>query len=330
MADFPERPTPETITPREVFDEWLAAMSPRLAGLEDFSLPADFPFDYSRESLVYLERILLSEYPDKEAVYAAESKDFLDRCVRYIGESLIRNFGGEWRYSTDSDSAISGYPYVVNDDGTDVGVVPLHLITSLLTRRTGGELAHVFDGTKEYYDAYQAKAGTDPVQGPAKESTAEAPDLSDAARAFLERWQRQMPEQLEQWRAGFVPEDIVLDFSKDSLAALEQVVLDRFRDEDEVTHESNADFVEGAVRYLGETLVRAGFAHWHYQDWGDDAPAENVYHRIPYVLSNVPPPDEPFDCVPLWSIQVAVEQRTGETFTEDYDGMREDLETSST
>ncbi|WP_067830945.1 hypothetical protein [Actinomadura kijaniata] len=46
----------------------------------------DFPNDFSRTSPACLEDVLLEAFPDIPAVHRDEVGDFVDRCVRYIGE----------------------------------------------------------------------------------------------------------------------------------------------------------------------------------------------------------------------------------------------------
>ncbi|MFI0352906.1 hypothetical protein [Actinomadura sp. 9N407] len=169
-----------------VFQEWLEAMHPRLAGLADFLLPRDFPFDYSRGSLARLEEILLDTFAERRSVYAVNHRDFLDRCARYIGETLIRNFGGEWRYHTDRDAIFAGVPHLVNDDGTDVPVAPLYLVASLASRRTGHELTSVFDGTAQQYVSHHGKQRV-PATAAASPGQLNEPKLNDAEALFLER-----------------------------------------------------------------------------------------------------------------------------------------------
>jgi hypothetical protein len=107
--------------------------------------------------------------------------------------------------------------------------------------------------------------------------------MTEPAKAFLDRWLSDMNDALNEWRARFLPADFPFDFSLGSLNALEQLVLDRFADWSAVQAGSDDPFVVGAVRYLGETLIRNGPGHWGY--WGL---ADSTHGRLPLIRSNTP------------------------------------------
>ncbi|MEV0702008.1 hypothetical protein AB0I53_29415 [Saccharopolyspora sp. NPDC050389] len=90
--------------------------------------------------------------------------------------------------------------------------------------------------------------------------------MTEPAKEFLDRWLSDMDGALDEWRAGFLPEHFPFDFSLDSLDVLGQLVLDRFPDRSAVREAAEDPFVVGAVRYLGETLIRNGPNHWACQD----------------------------------------------------------------
>jgi hypothetical protein len=321
--DDPEDNTRQ-IAGREVFDEWLAAMDPKLTGFEDLYLPDGFPFDYSRESLDDLEKIILGTLANDEDVYDPAHVEFVDRCVRYIGEALIKNFGGEWRYDTDPNVIGAGIPSVVNDDGTEVPVVPLHAITSLTSRRTGAELVHIYDGTERYYRDYQAKKPAEERRRPDQEA---GPKLNDLERKFLNQWQSTMEGVLSSWNARFIDGSFPLNFTRESLSGLEQVLLSRFHEHNQLEDPDNLDFTDGAVRYFGETLVRNGIAHWDYHDSGDQPADDNPYYRTPYIQTNVP--GEGYSSVPLLALMRAVRDRTGDFLQKVYDLANTDMERHS-
>ncbi|MEU6267663.1 hypothetical protein [Saccharopolyspora shandongensis] len=107
--------------------------------------------------------------------------------------------------------------------------------------------------------------------------------MTGSAKEFLDRWLSDMDGALDAWRSGFLPEDFPFDFSLDSLDALGRLVLDRFPDRSAVREAAEAPFVVGAVRYLGETLIRNGPNHWGYQDLVGD-----VDDWMPKIRPNTP------------------------------------------
>ncbi|GAB3985997.1 hypothetical protein GCM10029978_100330 [Actinoallomurus acanthiterrae] len=107
--------------------------------------------------------------------------------------------------------------------------------------------------------------------------------MTEPAKVFLDGWLSGMADALDDWRARFLPEDFPSDFSLDSLDALERQVLHRFADWNAAQSAAGDPFVVGAVRYLGETLIRQAPGHWGYQDTAD-----SLYGRVPLIRSNTP------------------------------------------
>ncbi|MFI7072596.1 hypothetical protein [Micromonospora sediminicola] len=97
----------------------------------------------------------------------------------------------------------------------------------------------------------------------------------------LARWLSEMEAELDRWWPQSLQERSSFDFSVESLDALERLVLDRFADWAAVQAAADDPFVIGAVRYLGETLIRSGAGRWAYPD--------AAYGPHPLVESNTPP-----------------------------------------
>ncbi|MDL4777174.1 hypothetical protein [Actinomadura xylanilytica] len=112
----------------------------------------------------------------------------------------------------------------------------------------------------------------------------DARTMSEPAREFLARWTAGMDDALARWRTEFLPQGFPFDFSLASLDALEPLVLDRHPGRDSVIAAGGGPFVEGAVRYIGETLLRVVPSRWGYQDMG----LSDAYDRIPMIRSNTP------------------------------------------
>ncbi|WP_067465431.1 hypothetical protein [Actinomadura macra] len=108
--------------------------------------------------------------------------------------------------------------------------------------------------------------------------------MTGSARDFLDRWTSGMDAALARWRAEYLPADFPFDFSPGSLDALEPLVLERLADWDSVIVAGNDPFVSGAVRYLGESMLREVPSRWGYQDLG----LSDSYDRIPMIRSNTP------------------------------------------
>jgi hypothetical protein len=143
-------------TDDQVFVDWLEAMHPRLSRFEDFLLPANVihedgteePFlrDYSRKSLEQLEQFILDRWPTQAAFLEESDTDFIDGATRYIGETLLRAYGGGWHLNDVPTFDSSGRPFVLLDTLDKTPITPFFLLTALLKRRTGRELTRVYDG----------------------------------------------------------------------------------------------------------------------------------------------------------------------------------------
>ncbi|WP_334271020.1 hypothetical protein [Saccharopolyspora indica] len=128
--------------------------------------------------------------------------------------------------------------------------------------------------------------------------------MDEESRSFLDRWLTGMDTALARWRAEHLPADFPFDFSLDSLSALEDLILDRYDSSDAVKAAAADGFVDGAVRYLGETAIRAWPARWSYQH--SDVPS--LYANVPLIRSNTPQGFEEVNA-PLWVFQLLAEER---------------------
>ncbi len=131
---------------RERLDAWLSAMWLELEVEFPEELPEDFPFDFDRRSLAALEALLLDEFASDDDIRQDENKEFHDRTARYVGETLRKSFRGEWKTGS---GMYDGVPVVVFPGSRAFPESPFHLVDRVLLRRTGGELARVFDGLTE-------------------------------------------------------------------------------------------------------------------------------------------------------------------------------------
>lgn len=129
----------------ERFEEWLGYM---LEALSDWMarLPKSLAkqLDYSIASLDVLEEWLLQEFPDARSAVAGDNFAVGDGAARYIGETLIRNFGGRWDMDVhDPNSIVFGTPCIRGFEKGGIPVVPLRLVVNVLDKRQGGHLRFV-------------------------------------------------------------------------------------------------------------------------------------------------------------------------------------------
>ncbi|SDM23027.1 hypothetical protein [Allokutzneria albata] len=106
---------------------------------------------------------------------------------------------------------------------------------------------------------------------------------SPRPEAFLDGWRSEMDSALAGWRNRFLPTEFPFDFTLSSLDALEPLVLDRFADWAAVDEAVDSPFVVGAVRYVGEALLRAAPGKWDYRGWD-----ETLFGKHPFLSSATP------------------------------------------
>ncbi|WP_086820414.1 hypothetical protein [Allokutzneria sp. NRRL B-24872] len=150
-------PRPVTVP---FLDTWLPQRDRVLAEWRARFLPADFPFDFSLDSLDALEPFVLDRYDSSAAVRTPED-EFAAGAVRYVGETLLRNTPGKWEYREHGDSIYSRVPLIKGDVpiGFFAVSVPLHALASLAAKRVPGTLRRQADHLQEAAARYARARG---------------------------------------------------------------------------------------------------------------------------------------------------------------------------
>ncbi|MES4907245.1 MULTISPECIES: hypothetical protein [unclassified Streptomyces] len=108
---------------------------------------------------------------------------------------------------------------------------------------------------------------------------------SEESRRCLDEWLTPMDAALVRWRTTHLPDDFPFDYSLDSIAALEQLVLDRFDGPASLDAAAGDDFFAGAVRYVGEAALRMWPCRWTYRHSDDSS---SVFANEPMICPNTP------------------------------------------
>jgi hypothetical protein len=108
-----------------------------------------------------------------------------------------------------------------------------------------------------------------------------------------------------------LPKSVIKDFSRQSLADLEQYLLDRWSDQATFLAQADTDFIDGAVRYIGETLIRAGGGGWHISDEPNFA-----FRGRPYIQLDTA---DQTPISPYYLMTALLSRRTGEVLTKLFD-----------
>lgn len=259
------------ISRRQLFEDWLEMTDPRVQRFRDFLTPVQLEMDYSRQSFVQLERLLLETYESGSNPFAREDDlDFLDGALRYVGQTLIRHFGGHWDLD-ESGSVHDGLPIVVLDFAVKSAISPRDLIMWTVARNEP-VLSQVFDGQVE-------RATWDYGEGAAGEAAAgSGTALQGALQPSV--WAAQVKDVAASWSEKFA--DFEADYSRDSLAGLSAVVRSTLHSTQEFDAESTHEFALGAVAYLGEAMRRAGGGAWVHGD-GERDPEFDPFAGVPFL-----------------------------------------------
>jgi hypothetical protein len=290
-------------SPEERLESWREEMSPVLARLEAFELPADFPFDFSAASLARLEQLVLDRFPAGRAP-AEPAGGFLEAAIAYIGESLLRTGGGQWDWDAEAD-----VPLVRPDEALKLpSISPLRLIIAAAGRRTGTELAGAH---AELAAAVDEHAAAHPGWSPTKVPTPGVDEVGEpAASPWLAAWLAERERAFPAWAAGSGVAPASWDFSPASVDALEALVRRRLPATGALTDAAHHDFAQGAAWYYGEVARRnKTAARWRYSPGvPGSSDIRESYERNPYVgrpYIDQPGP-EGDSLVPILVIEVAL------------------------
>ncbi|MGW6916343.1 hypothetical protein ACWGB8_21340 [Kitasatospora sp. NPDC054939] len=111
---------------------------------------------------------------------------------------------------------------------------------------------------------------------------------SEESRRRLDAWLAAMDTALRDWRAAHLPADFPYDRTPDSLTALAELLLARHDGPEVLDADPLADdFLQGAIRYIGETALRHGPCRWTYRYTAADAHPW-VFDNQPLIRSNTP------------------------------------------
>ncbi len=126
-------------------------------------------------------------------------------------------------------------------------------------------------------------------------------------RDDFEHWLFDMDDALAEFRAA-VPPELSLDGSDASLGELERWLLARYPSAEALTEPSEEAILDGAARYLGETMRRRVGGRW---DVVLDDP-KFIYGRLP--ILHVPNKARVPFC-PHFTVRLAVKRRRGDLFS---------------
>jgi len=137
--------------------------------------------------------------------------------------------------------------------------------------------------------AWWKRSGDSPEQEP----TADGPSFGDASasatdvptRALFEEWVEAQHPRLARYQDVLAPTQIRTDFSRDSLSDLGAYLPVRYPEGTQPLAADDTDFLDGAVRYIGETLLRHVGGRWDYTD-----EPNHLFRGRPFLFLDLPDP----------------------------------------
>jgi len=115
-------------------------------------------------------------------------------------------------------------------------------------------------------------------------------------------WVEYVPEFIQELRSMLAPTGVKFDFSPNSLDTLEEWILSRYGDTEEMLPASESQVVNLLACYIGETMIRQRGGKWDIQLDPDYA-----YHGVPIIVL----PGGDVEC-PLSLATAAADRRMGD------------------
>jgi hypothetical protein len=283
------------VVENEPLDWWLDWINVLIGTMWNANLRGVMELDYSQESLEALESFVRDRYRDR---YPLGDDPFNAGVVAYLGETLMRVAGGAWKWTTEefpdagpSDPELRrslakhqwhvsgedepdavGLPIVGPDPATGLPALsPMHLLLDAVESANGGVWVATYQRWQEAVDAH---IDANPGWTPTKQHTlADGVLDSPPASAVLDDWLARQREDFPRWAARYGGD---WDYSPESIDRLTALVTRLTPTVQAFNDPANAEFVEGATYYLGETLRRGIPCRWAYRkfpfDRNDGAP----------------------------------------------------------
>lgn len=130
-------------------------------------------------------------------------------------------------------------------------------------------------------------------------------DIMNENEEQFQYWLVDMDDAIERFISLFPQsEQVKLDFTRESLAIVEEWILARYSDMSEVLRKSEAATVDGAARYVGEVFRKILGGKW-FIDFSDP---KNVYCGLPQIGGMR---GQRVQFCPLTFVTTSVDRRTG-------------------
>jgi len=250
-ADPGARPTPQALVEwEERVPELIAALWARAGKHADL-------LDLSVGSLSTVAHLAVED-ADRGYIRPVDHGKAKAAYVAYVGEVALRAGGGDWVFMSvedrplDQGNRLVGRPFVERRGETGAArvMLPERAVDALVVSRSADEIVEIV----RRYASERVDAPT-PVADPRLTGADEAQVTPEQAEQFQD-WLEGMHPRLARFEDFITPREWTGGYTRESLAGLEQYVLDMWPDHQSFVDAADLDFTDGAVRYIGETLLR--------------------------------------------------------------------------
>lgn len=257
--DLPTGPDPVPASGDDLLRNWLERAHLRPDRLKDLALPGDIPLDSSPVSLTRLEAEALQRCHDPRDLGGQGDNEFVAAVAAYVGEAMLRVAGGCWTW--DENKTL---PIVQYDERLGLpGMTPLFVLIEAVANRGGHVFAREHARLVEQVKTRQVE---DPGWRPVKQATPglDLVEPGSEQADHLTAWLAERRRVFAGW-IGTYAGDVVFDHTPESLDVLEALVRGLVPAKEQLDDPALANFVEGAVWYLGEVMRRANGGEWCFQ-----------------------------------------------------------------
>ncbi|WP_456787680.1 hypothetical protein [Cellulomonas sp. P5_C5] len=134
----------------------------------------------------------------------------------------------------------------------------------------------------------------------------------------FEDWLEAMDPRLARFEDFLMPTGWTKGFTRESLQELEQYMLERWPDRDSFKDDGDSDWIDGAMRYIGEAYLRIAGGGWHL----DNKP-DTVFRGQPVIR---PDTLHGFPISPYNQMGLLLKRRTGHELTKLWDGQLREVQ----
>ena len=270
------------------FSAFMASMPLRLSSFIESELPEsvtlendetrDFRKDLSPASLPWIEAFTNSALASPAVAVAPENQKFTENLMRYVGEVFLRGLGGAWDYDETGEVG-DGFPFIRPDspEGECAGepISMIGLVMTALQARNGQVFVSRYAQELEKFGEDGPQRSCSAVD----DSAAGGAPMEDEEREFLGTFLPTVESGVGAWiQDQAAPGEWSHD--RDGLLKLSKQLVARYSTVNDMLADRSDFYIQGALRFAGETFRRAGKGAWRYGTRFDN---DDPRQKQPYV-----------------------------------------------